>query len=137
MNNRDKKNLFITVLFLLLSGVSLLLLDNFFFIETPYGHRENPLIDEVKLIHYLFGYSLIFCLGVIYKSHIRVKVLSVNKNRRKSGLTLIISVLMLVISGIGLFYIVDETLSEVVEYIHIIIGFTFSFFFFIHLYKRS
>ena len=108
-----------------LSGLILYVLINFFQIETEYGLRANPLIDEVKLIHNLFNFLFVFSIGLIFTNHILKKFMDKYSKKIISGYLLSISIIMLLPSGVLLLYISDLALREIFTSIHFYLGMSY------------
>lgn len=138
MNSRSKNTIFISLLGMSLSGILIFILDTFFFIQTEYGLRENPLIGEVKLIHNLFNFLFIFAVGRIYDGHIRLGLTGIKQNKKVTGVCLYVLIWIMTISGCLMLYMGDEGILEYLESIHLIVGFMFITLFIIHnfFYKK-
>lgn len=136
MTKLDKKQVFWSTCFALFTGISFLVISEFFQVDTLYGIRENPWLDEVKFAHISAGYFLVFFIGSISKSHVRKKMNNNEVKKRRTGLTLVTTFLLLVLSGNLFFYITSEDYSTFIEYIHIASGLSFSSIFFIHFFKK-
>ena len=119
-----------------LSGLILYVLINFFQIETEYGLRANPLIDEVKLIHNLFNFLFVFSIGLIFTNHILKKFMDKYSKKIISGYLLSISIIMLLPSGVLLLYISDLALREIFTSIHFYLGMSYILIQLIHITPR-
>lgn len=119
------------------SGLFLYVLINFFQIETEYGLRSNPIIDEVKLMHNLFNFLFVFSIGLIFTNHILKKFMDKYSKKIISGYLLSISIIMLLPSGILLLYISDLDLREIFTSIHFYLGIGYIVIQLIHITPRK
>ena len=139
MKSSDKKFLFISLFVMGLSGVLLHIIDEHFKIITPYGHRSNPWLDHIKLVHNIFNFIFIFGVGRIFNSHIWLGLSLKKKKHRTTGFAIAISIPLLVISGCLLLYISQEKLISIIEATHWYLGLFFIFSFIFHYlhFRRS
>lgn len=80
-----------------------------------------------------FGFMIIF--GMILSTHVSFNW-QVKKNRRISGIILIVFLAILIASGYGLYYLGDEDSRQFISYLHWIIGIITSIFFTIHFLTK-
>jgi hypothetical protein len=132
MKKTDRNLLLFSVLFMALSGIGLFLLDEFFKIETDYGLRSNPWIDDVKFVHNLFNFLFIFSVGKIFNCHIIHGLKLIKKKHQITGFSIFLSILGLVFTGTLLLYITDEEYSSDLRSIHWYLGVIFSTSFIFH-----
>lgn len=85
--------------------------------------------------HALFGFLMVAVLGALWTTHMRVGWRS--KLKRPSGSLLVSFNLILVLTGIGIYYLGDDFLSSVASLSHAGIGLLLMPFYFFHmLYVR-
>lgn len=122
MNTKDKNFLIITFFVMALSGVGVHLVDEHFPIQTAYGLRTNPIIDELKLIHNLGNFLFIFAVGNIFKGHILLGLKGIKKKGKYTGWLFFSLILLLCLTGTLLLYVTNEDLVEFIEGAHWIMG---------------
>lgn len=132
MKKRDRNYIYFCLFFMAVSGIGVEVLDEFFKVETDFGVRSNPWIEEVKFIHNLFNFAFVFCVGKIFNSHIALGLKNIKKERRLTGILSFICINCLVLSGIILLYTGNEEVIEITELIHWYLGLTLIVSFFTH-----
>jgi hypothetical protein len=132
MKKGDRNLILFSILVMALSGISLFLLDEFFKIETTYGLRTNPLVDDVKFIHNLFNFIFIFAVGKIFNCHIIHGLKLKKKKHRITGFSIFITIIGLVLSGTLLLYITEESYILDLRSVHWYLGLIFSISFIFH-----
>jgi hypothetical protein len=130
----DKKLLYFTIIILALSGLSIFIITDYMAIETEYGMRVNPLLDEAKLVHNFITMFFVLVVGKVLDSHILKGIKNKHRKYRKTGLTLTVLIVVLTISSPFMFYITNETYLPLLKNIHLITGILFSIFFIAHIF---
>jgi hypothetical protein len=67
--------------------------------EDPYAVVNHPLQPEVQHLHVLVAPALIFMAGVVWQRHAWAKLQGGGRDRRRSGLSLILTLAPMVASG--------------------------------------
>ena len=81
-----------------------------------------------------FGFLIVF--GMILSTHVSFNW-QVKKNRRISGIILIVFLVILIASGYGLYYVGSENLRSFTSYLHWIIGIFCAGIFIIHFLLKT
>ena len=122
MKKNDKMYIYSCFCIMAISGLGIYFLDNFFFIETEYGLRSNPWLDEFKLLHNSANFVFIFLVGKIFNQHIFLGLKKKKRDRFYSGHMIFYITLFLATSGVLLFYLSDEKLSGFLRDLHLYMG---------------
>lgn len=114
-----------------LSGILLHIIDEHFKIETNYGLRTNPWLDEVKFVHNIFNFLFIFSVGRIYNGHIFLGLSLVKKKHQLTGFLITFAILILTLTGCSLLYVSDLEWSGILANLHwwVAVFFVFTFIF--------
>ncbi|MCO4792399.1 MAG: hypothetical protein KC493_01710 [Bacteriovoracaceae bacterium] len=121
----EKRNILISFVLCLITGVTIYVLDNYFQVQAEWGIESSPYLSLAKAFHYITTPLLILAVGFIIKSHIALKIKNLDKmftKKKKSGLFLCIGLVLLIFSGQSLLIITSETIRELVIYFHLGIG---------------
>lgn len=81
-------------------------------------------------LHALFGFVMIGFLGALWALHIR-QGWKRKKNRRSGGTVTTILILLL-LTGVGIYYLGNETGSSIVALMHLVLGWFLPALFFFH-----
>lgn len=104
--------------------------------ESEYGLLPHPLQSYFQGIHIVFSPLLIFAFGLLFKDHI-VKMYKNALYKRKTGITLVLTMTVMIISGYLVQVIYQAQSKELVAIIHIAISALFTLAYLIHhLFKR-
>ncbi len=134
MKKFDRNFVFTTVIITCLSGVFIYLLEEFFKIETEYGLRANPWIDEAKLFHNILNFVFIFSVGKIFNGHIIHGLLLKKKNLRVTGFLMSFLIVLLTLSGCLLLYNSEGFLSGILDDVHFYGGLSLFVVFIVHFF---
>jgi hypothetical protein len=100
-------------------------------VETEYGLRAHPTQGLIQGIHIALSPLLIFAFGVLFKDHI-IKMYQSAKKKRKTGVTLTLTMFIMIFSGYAIQVIYVQTPKMVSSYIHIGISLLFTLAYLIH-----
>lgn len=103
----------------------------FFQIETEYGIRPHPQQEIWQTIHILLSPLLIFAFGLLWQNHI-VKMYEKALMKRKSGISLVITMLVMIFSGYLVQVVYQPDWQKYSAYLHIGISLVFGFAYIIH-----
>jgi hypothetical protein len=118
-----------------LSGLVWLIFRNFMQQETEFGVSPHPLEAWWRILHGVFSFASLWVFGVLWGVHI-TKGWS-RHWRRLSGGTLVGFVLVLVLSGLGIYYIENQTVLSWVQTLHWVIGLAALVIFIVHWVSKS
>jgi hypothetical protein len=130
----DKKLLYITISIMALSGLSIYILTEYLMIETEYGTRANPLLDEAKLIHNAITIFFVLAVGKVLDSHIILGIKESHRKYRKTGLTLVVAITLLALTSPFMFYVTNEDILPLLKNTHLILGIIVSLVFSAHIF---
>ncbi len=100
-----------------------------------YDPSPESLAEYLHLSHALFSFLILFIIGSLWSIHMRSGWHK--KQNIITGLGLTLGFFILFLSGIGLYYFIDDTFLNSTSVIHIIIGIFIIILFIIHyLYAR-
>lgn len=120
----------------ILHGVVYFIFKYFMKIESEYGLRPHPYQSLTQGLHILLSPLLIFAFGLLFKDHI-LRMYQNAVYKRKTGITLTLTMLIMIFSGYAVQVIYAESPKLVSAYIHIGISALFTFAYLIHhLLKR-
>ncbi len=86
---------------------------------------------NIAALHALLSYLFSILLGVLFPIHIRLEWRK--KRKRNTGVSILIAIAFLIISGIGIYYISNDLLSLYSSLIHASIGLILMVIFLLHL----
>ncbi|MAZ49455.1 MAG: hypothetical protein CME65_12920 [Halobacteriovoraceae bacterium] len=115
----------------ILHGVIYGIYKYFFQLETEYGIRPHPSQEIWQSVHILLSPLLIFAFGLLWQNHI-VRMYENAIIKRKTGITLVIFMLLMIFSGylVQVVYAVD--LQKYSAYLHIAVSAVFVLAYLIH-----
>ena len=123
--------IYAVVALLLLSGVAWLLLDRFGKVSGEFGLEPNPALPWLLLVHGTASYAFTIIGAMLVSVHIR---LGWNSGRnRPSGLVLVAISLVLLLTGLALYYSTGEQMRAIVSLSHWVIGLTIPLQIFVHI----
>lgn len=103
-----------------LTGVVWLLLHNFFMSTGEFGMAPNPAEPWSLRAHAAFAFGAIWLLGLLSTVHIRKGWNS--RRKRYSGLTLVSTFVVLILSGYLLYYVGEERARGLISTLHWVLG---------------
>lgn len=104
----------------LMSGALWLVLHHFGWQEGPFGQTPHPLEHPLLVIHGCFAAFSIWCFGLIFVIHIKRGWRK--KLNRLTGSVVVLLMLVLLLSGLGLYYLGDENLRASTSTVHWLVG---------------
>ena len=102
------------------SGLSWLVLDQFFARQQQFGRTPHPLEPPLLLIHGVVAILAMYALGWISARHV-VRWWTVDQ-RRLSGSVLTAALLLLTLSGFALFFLSDDESQRITRVVHEVLG---------------
>lgn len=108
----------------LLSGVLWLLFDTFVQHEGPFGPEQHPLQKQWLLLHGASAMLMLWVLGMVWLAHVKRGWSGVRN--RVSGATVVTVLIVLALTGWGLYYLGDEDLRLWASRVHWLIGLMFA-----------
>ena len=115
-----------------LSGMSWLYFYYFVRIEGEYGLQIHPLQHTSLVVHGTSALFLLIGLGTVIPIHV-VKSWKIKRNRKSGGLFLALFSL-LIVTGIGLYYLGGESIRNVTSVLHWVVGISFPLVLAAHIY---
>lgn len=108
-------------------------------IETSFGVRPHPFTSSLLHLHIILVPVLVLFFGYFFKIHILEKLNSDNKNRKRSGIFTLVTLVVMIFSG---YYLQTGTILSVNQFtawVHIIISFLWFIVFIWHfrVFKRK
>ena len=122
----------LTIFTLLISGVIWLLIHYFTDFDSPFHFLSAWSLK----FHGAASFGFLIVFGMIISTHISFNW-RVKKNRRISGIVLLVFLVILILTGYGLYYFANENLREIMSALHWIIGVFCSGFFVVHLFGKT
>lgn len=117
-------------------GVIYFVLKYFMQVESEYGLRPHPYQSLIQGIHIVLSPLLIFAFGLLFKDHI-VRMYKNAIYKRKTGITLTLTMIIMILSGYLVQVIYQQNPKMVIAYIHIAVSGVFTLAYLIHhLFKR-
>lgn len=118
---------------LLVTGVVWLLLDRFGKVQGEFGPEPHPALPWLLMIHGVAAYAFVVLAAMLLPVHIRLGW-NLGRNRR-SGLVLIGVSLLLVLTGLALYYSTAEGLRSAMSVAHWAVGLGLPLLLIIHLVR--
>lgn len=122
---------YLTLLLAWLSGVSFWLIRNYGFVEGDFGPESHFLQFPLLQLHGFTAFTMLLCLGAIFSAHIPSTWYQ--KRAKKSGIVMLTSVCLSVLSAYSLYYLVSEEWHELLANGHAIIGLSLPLILLIHI----
>ncbi len=112
--------LYVVSIGLFLTGVLWLIFHYFMRTENDFGFKNHPLEIWWLKLHGIFGYASLWVFGMLWITHI---VRGWNMRwRRWSGSTLAVFLLVLALTGLGIYYIDSRAIREWTIIVHWVLG---------------
>lgn len=118
-------------LLLLASGIAWLLAHYWLRPVTQFGEAVHPLEPWSMKVHGAGAMSMLFFLGSLMNGHIR-RALKAGRNLT-SGWSMIVTMLVLVFTGFGLYYLAGESDRPVWSLVHWSVGLALGILFVLHI----
>jgi hypothetical protein len=135
MSRRVRSTVMIVSAALWLSGMIWMLLHYFFQVTTEFGNTPSTWEPFTIRIHGILALLAVFMLGWIGGTHVTIRWRQVRTHVH--GLILLITCIVLTLSGYALYYVVDDAPRHVVGVTHEIIGALVIVIALIHWRKRA
>ncbi len=103
-----------------LSGVGFFALHRWFQIEGDFGPEKHPMEPWLLKAHGAGAFVSLIAFGYLLASHIPTGWRT--KRARRLGLTMVASIVLMALTGYGLYYIADEDWRAAVGWLHLGIG---------------
>jgi MFS family permease len=133
--NFGKWTLYLGVAVCFITGVLWLMLDNYFEKEGDFGPIKHPWQFNVLKIHGAVAMAMMMLFGGVLATHVRHYW---RKNRsRKSGLLLVLSFVILIVSAYLLFYASEDIWRSSAQWLHIVFGIGLPLTLTIHVIQRK
>jgi len=120
---------------LYISGVAYYYFEHFVRVTTEFGNDQSPYQALILHLHGMIGLLFLSLFGYLWATHIRPGLRG--RVRKKSGLTMLFSVLILCLTVPGLYYLGDEKLRAVFSNVHTYLGLAVIVPFLVHYIKRA
>lgn len=111
---------YLSLLLAWLSGFSFWLIRHFGFVEGDFGPEAHFLQFPLLQLHGLAAFIMLLCLGAIFSAHIPSTWYQ--KRAKKSGIVMLTSVCLSILSAYSLYYLVSEDWHEILSNGHALIG---------------
>ena len=115
MTKKEKTYLQISLSLAAASGLLIFVVDTFFSSEGLFGRESNPILSEIKFVHYLSAPLLIISMGMIISAHILPGLKGKKTKRKTSGKAMTLCFFALILTGQSLLYVTGEDLKEYLE----------------------
>ena len=125
--------IYLTVCALLVSGVGSLLLDKFGEVQGEFGPEPSPALPWLLSLHGVLAYVFVIASAMLINVHMRLGWYA--HRNRVSGITLVAGSLMLIASGLLLYYATAEQLRSIASTAHWLIGLALPIALLVHLLR--
>lgn len=115
-----------------ITGVGTWVLKTFFTGIDLFGPTQHPWLTYFKGAHLIFAPILLMAFGMIFEKHILKYLHLKNSKKRASGLSSLVTITLLVLSGQSLLVISEQNLLEWIGVIHLVAGILFLSAFLVH-----
>jgi len=113
------------------TGIAFFIFSNWITVEGDFGPEKHPLQYPILQLHGASAFFMMMLFGALLAAHMPV---SWRLNRmRNIGLTLVTLVSVQVITAYFLYYLSNESIREVISYIHLAAGGCLPFVLFTHI----
>jgi hypothetical protein len=114
--------LFVSLILFITSGI-FFIFKNFYQIKTQFGIRPHTYTSSLLHLHILLVPVFVLCAGYLLKCHVIPKLSGDKKIRRKSGLFVLVSLGLMVLSGYVLQVGMSLSFNKATAWTHVIISF--------------
>ncbi len=122
MSQNEKRFLYLGLGLCFLTGMGMFLVENFFEVMDEFGQQEHWLMDDFKMLHYIFSPLLVVSFGVLWQGHILKGIRNKKRGKRLSGLFILSTMVVLVLTGQTMLFLVNHDISYWVGWIHLVTG---------------
>ena len=119
----------------ILHGIGYWWVKEFMQIESPYGMRPHFLQTYFQAVHIVLSPLLIFSFGMLWNQHI-VVFLKVSNRKFFSGLTITISLILVILSGYLIQVLYQQCLKRIAIWVHLIFSALYTLGYVIHHLKK-
>ncbi len=130
----EKWSLGSVALFAYLSGVVLFVLNHWARVASAVGEQHLPVERAVRVAHSALTYLLVLALGYLIKLHVVPGMRQ--KNRRPSGVFLLLLFVILLATAVVTLYAGEGEWVATVSLVHAMVGIFFPVFLLLHRFKR-
>lgn len=123
---------YITLLISWVTGAGFWILRQFFFSEGDFGPESHVLQYPLLQIHGFAAFIMLLCLGAIFSAHIPKTWAA--KRSRTSGISILSSVIISILSAYSLYYLVSEDWHELLGNGHALVGILSPLILYIHVH---
>jgi cytochrome b561 len=109
-------------LFVFTSGATLFIFSHWVRVVSPIGEQHHPLEQYIRALHSTLTYLVVLVVGYLVKSHIVPGLKSKKKQRVRSGLTIIFTFTVLLITALLMLYASENRWNSYISNIHGILG---------------
>lgn len=134
MTGRFRKGLFALYATAWCSGITFFVLKTWFVVDGDFGPFKHPWQFPSLQIHGAAAFLMMITFGFLLGAH--VQYTWGIKKRKKSGVAIVTMNVLLMMSAYLLYYIVQNELRNIIEYVHLAIGFALPFALLFHIWKR-
>lgn len=130
-----RKSLYGTFALAWCSGVCFFVLKTWFVIDGEFGPEKHPWQYSALQIHGATAFLMMITVGVMVGGHVQ-HAWKLNRHRKR-GVTILALVGSLIISAYLLYYIAQDESREIVELVHLTIGFSLPIALILHVWKTG
>jgi len=112
-------------------GILYWLVKEFFQVETDYGLRPHSSQTYIQAAHILLSPLLVISFGLLWQNHI-ILYFSKKTKKLKTGITLTLSLVILILSGYLIQVIYNDLGKVVVTWVHLILSLLYLLSYLIH-----
>ncbi|OUS11888.1 hypothetical protein A9Q89_07520 [Gammaproteobacteria bacterium 53_120_T64] len=117
------------------SGMSFFVLKTWFVLDGEFGPMRHPWQFSVLQIHAAAAFAMMLGFGFLLGAHVQYTWKL--QRARIPGMVLVTLLSMLMISAYLLYYIVHDDFREILEYLHLALGFFLPVALIAHVWKRK
>lgn len=114
------------------SGSLFFILKTWFLIEGDFGLEKHPWQYPLLKIHAASAFILMLLYGALWASHIQFGWRT--KRSRKSGSAMVLVVGLQIVTAYLLYYLSNQTMRVITEYVHLFVGLTLPVTLALHIY---
>jgi len=115
------------------SGISFFVLKTWFVAAGEFGPLKHSWQFPSLQLHGAAAFLMMLTFGYVLGAH--VQHAWTNERHKKSGIAIVASNALLMISAYLLYYIAQDEMRDIVEYTHLLVGFSLPFTLFFHVLK--
>jgi hypothetical protein len=114
------------------SGALLVIMSEYFKIETQFGLKAHPMTSVIKIFHHFTNIIFVFAIGKIFNGHIQLGLSLKKKKKRITGFSISILIPLMMISGAAILYASSQDFMTLASDFHWYFGLSFTLSFIIH-----